>query len=56
MSDTENLRPYRNRTIPVMEGSLPSFIGSELQTISASLTAIVTALKALEARLVAGGH
>jgi hypothetical protein len=56
MSDTENLRPYKNRNIPVMEGSLPSFISDELQSISASITAIVKALKLIEARLVAGGH
>jgi hypothetical protein len=53
--DTTNLRAYKNRQIPAIDGSLPPFLAQELQSISSSLTAVVAALKSIEARIVAGG-
>lgn len=55
MADTNNLKPYRIGAFPSIEASIPAYTTSELEKVSASLNQCVVALKALEARLVAGG-
>lgn len=53
--DTTKLRPYQLRNTPALDASLLPFIIRELQAISASNSAVITALKSIEARIVAGG-
>lgn len=53
--DTTNLKPYKVRTLPVLEESVAVFVPRELQSVSVTLAQCIVALKALEARLVAGG-
>lgn len=55
MHDTTNLKPYKVGTYPTIEASIPGFVSGELQDVAAIIGQCVTALKALEARLVAGG-
>lgn len=55
MSDTANLRPYTPRAFPTIEGGTGVYVTDELKKIAATLSQIITAMKALEARMVAGG-
>jgi hypothetical protein len=47
---TTNLRPYISKGTPNIDGSMKEFA-----SIAASLNAAITAMKALEVRIVAGG-
>jgi hypothetical protein len=53
--DTTNLKPYRPRTLPIIGDGFEPFVMQELQNVSASLAQCIVALKAIEARIVAGG-
>jgi hypothetical protein len=55
--DTTNLKPYKVRTAPTIDATanLVTYLVNELQTISANYNAAITALKSIEARIVAGG-
>jgi hypothetical protein len=53
--DTTNLKPYKSRSFPVLDDSMPAYLSTELRLISQSLTQLITALKSIEARIVAGG-
>ena len=55
VKDTVKLKPYIRGNLPKMDDSMLPFLSQELGTISASLNACITALKSLEARIVAGG-
>lgn len=55
VKDTTNLKPYKLNNMPKLDDSLIPFLTTELRTISASLNATITALKSIEARIVAGG-
>ena len=55
VKDTVKLKPYIKGNLPKMDESMIPFLSQELGTISASLNAAIVAMKALEARLVAGG-
>lgn len=53
--NTANLRPYKPRAYPVLEGGTQQYISLELQQISQTLAQIIVALKAIDARLQAHG-
>jgi hypothetical protein len=53
--DTTNLKPYKVHNRPALDESLLPYSARELQLIAASLNQIITALKSIEARIVAGG-
>lgn len=53
--DTTKLKPYQRGNVSQLDNSLPTFIANELGQIQASLNATITALRAIEARIVAGG-
>lgn len=55
VKDTVNLKPYRMRNIPQLDASLVPFLSQEHQSISSSILQLITALKSIEARIVAGG-
>jgi hypothetical protein len=55
VKDTTNLRPYKMRNIPQLDSSLVPFLSQEHQSISNSINQLITALKSIEARIVAGG-
>lgn len=55
VKDTTKLKPYIKGNLPKMDDSLLPFLSQELGTISASLNAVIVALKSIEARIVAGG-
>lgn len=55
MVTTVNLRPYKMRNIPQLDDSLVPFLSQEHQAMQASILQMITAMKALEARIVAGG-
>jgi hypothetical protein len=54
LHDTTNLRPYSPHSYPTL-GDDKRYLLQELKAISDTMTALVVAVKALEARLVAGG-
>jgi len=53
--DTTNLKPYKMRNIPQLDDSLVPFLSQVYPEISVSLGQLITALKSIEARIVAGG-
>jgi hypothetical protein len=53
--DTTKLTPFKMRNIPQMDASLVPFLSQEHQNISNSISQLITALKSIEARIVAGG-
>jgi hypothetical protein len=53
--DTTNLKPYKLNNTPKLDDSLLPFLATEFRTISASLNAVIVALKSIESRIVAGG-
>jgi tRNA A37 N6-isopentenylltransferase MiaA len=53
--NTANLRPYKPRAYPVLEGGTQQYISLELQQISQTLAQVIVALKAIDARLQAHG-
>lgn len=55
VKDTVKLKPYIRGNLPKMDDSMLPFLSTELGIISASLNAAITALKSIEARIVAGG-
>jgi hypothetical protein len=52
---TTNLRPYISKGTPNIDGSMNVYLSKEFASIAASLNAAITAMKALEVRIVAGG-
>lgn len=52
---TANLRPYKPRAYPTIEGGDKQYLQLELQLIAATLAQTITALKAIDARLQAAG-
>jgi hypothetical protein len=52
---TTNLKPYINRGTPNIDGGMNIYLNNEFTKIQASLNAAITAMKALEVRIVAGG-
>jgi hypothetical protein len=55
IKDTTNLKAYRVLNTPTMDDSLLPFIMRELRNISATQSAMLVALKSIEARIVVGG-
>ena len=52
--DTVNLRPYSPKGYPTL-GEDKRYMLQELKSISDAMTALIVAVKSLEARIVAGG-
>jgi hypothetical protein len=52
---TNNLKPYVSKGTPNIDESRDVYLNKEFKAVAASLNAAITAMKALEARIVAGG-
>lgn len=55
VTDTTNLKPYVALGTPNIDGGINVYLSKEFAKVAASLNASIAAMKALEARIVAGG-
>lgn len=54
-TDTKNLRIYTSGSYPNIEGGAQKFVATELSKIQASINAIITVMRLLEARMNTNG-
>lgn len=56
MADADELKGYRPSSPPRIEGSEANYLQQELSKLRTTVESIVSVIRKLEARLVAGGH